>query len=101
MDTFTELESNNGSSVAEQAVNGACLADQNVVPMAPTTGFVVGDALCIDNTTTANSEYGRIKVVTVALLSVWWFAAALGQQPKQRHFAHCHSERCSEKLLYI
>ena len=53
-----------GASVGEEAVNGACVADQKVVPMASTTGFVVGDVVYIDNTTTANSEFGKIKVVT-------------------------------------
>lgn len=47
-----------GASVAEEAVNGTCLADQPVVPMASTTGFIAGDDVYIDNTTTANSEFG-------------------------------------------
>lgn len=52
-----------GSSVAEEAVNGACLADQADVPMASTTGFVVGDDVYIDNPTTADSEFGIVTTV--------------------------------------
>lgn len=53
-----------GSSVADQAVNGTCAADQNVIAMASTTGFVVNDIVYSDNGTVANSEFGRIKAVS-------------------------------------
>ena len=53
-----------GSSVGEEVVSGAALADQNVILMASTTNFAVGEAVFIENTTFANSEFGRIKVVT-------------------------------------
>ena len=58
------LTSQLGSSVAEEAVDGACLADQAVVPMASTTGFVVADDVYIDNTTAANSEFGIVEAVS-------------------------------------
>jgi len=54
-----------GASVADEAVSGTVLANQNVIAMASTTGFVVGDDVYIDNPTTAKSEFGKIKVVTV------------------------------------
>ncbi len=53
-----------GSSVGEEAVKDAALADQNVILMASTTNFSVGEAVFIENTTFENSEFGRIKVVT-------------------------------------
>lgn len=49
-----------GSSVADEAVDGTCLADQPVVPMASTTGFIASDDVYIDNTTTENSEFGVV-----------------------------------------
>lgn len=52
------------AAVTSQAVNGTCNAGQNVVAMASTTGMTVGDIVYIDNGTIANSEWGRIKVVT-------------------------------------
>lgn len=54
------LVSQLGTSVAEEAVNGACAAEQAVVPMASTTGFIASDDVYIDNTTTANSEFGVV-----------------------------------------
>lgn len=53
-----------GSSVASQAVNGTCTAGQAVVAMADTTGFAVGDIVFIENTTLANSEFGRVAAVS-------------------------------------
>lgn len=61
---LTVLTTNIGSSVADEAVSGTCAADQPVILMASTTGFVVGDIVYIDNTTTLNSEWGRIKAVS-------------------------------------
>lgn len=53
-----------GSSIATEAVSAAAAAGQAVIPMADTTGFAVGDIVYIDNPTTANSEFGRVAVVT-------------------------------------
>lgn len=52
------------AAVTSQAVNGTCASGQNVVAMTSTTGMGVGDIVYIDNGTIANSEWGRIKVVT-------------------------------------
>ncbi len=52
------------SAVTAQSVNGTCASGQNVVPMASTTGESVADIVYIDNGTIANSEWGRVKVVT-------------------------------------
>jgi hypothetical protein len=54
----------NIAAVGDEAVSGTCAAAQAVVAMASTTGFTVGDVVYIDNTTIANSEWGRIKTVT-------------------------------------
>lgn len=60
----TEFTSQLGSSVATEAVNGTCAAGQKVIPMASTTGFVAGDKIYTDNTTPANSEFGRVKTIS-------------------------------------
>ncbi len=52
------------AAVTSQAVNGTCASGQNVVAMASTTGETVADIVYIDNGTIANSEWGRVKVVT-------------------------------------
>jgi hypothetical protein len=54
----------NKATVGSEAVSGTCNAGQAVILMASTTGFVVGDIVFIDNSTIANSEWGRIKTVT-------------------------------------
>lgn len=53
-----------GSSVAEQAISGACLAGQKVIAMTDTTGFVAGDVVFIENTTMKLSEFSRVKVIS-------------------------------------
>ncbi len=53
-----------GTSLTAQAVNGTVASGQNVITMTSTTNFAVGDIIYIDNTTIANSEWGRVKTVT-------------------------------------
>lgn len=48
-----------------QATTGTNSAGQKVVGMAATAGFVPGQIVYIDNTTIANSEWGRIKSVVL------------------------------------
>ncbi len=52
------------AAVNTEAVSGTVSAGQNVITVASTTGYNVGDVVYIDNGTIANSEWGRIKVVT-------------------------------------
>lgn len=52
------------AAVTSEAVNGTCNSGQKVIAMTSTTGMTVGDIVYIDNTTIANSEWGRIAVVT-------------------------------------
>lgn len=52
------------AAVTSQAVSGTCSAGQNVIAMASTTGMSLGDYVYIDNGTIANSEWGKVKVVT-------------------------------------
>ena len=47
-----------------EALTGTVSAAQNVLTLASTTNLSVGDIIYIDNGTIANSEWGRIKVVT-------------------------------------
>lgn len=54
----------NIAAVGDEAVSGTCNAGQNVIAMASTTGFTVGDRVFIKNGTFGNSEFGIIKVVT-------------------------------------
>ena len=61
--TVTTIISNFGTANSV-AVNGTCSSGQAVVPMTSTTGMVVGGIVYIDNGTIANSEWGRIKIVT-------------------------------------
>ncbi len=62
---ITIFTSSLGTNVGSQAVNGAALAGQKVIPIAATANFVVGDIVYIKNTTISNSEFGRITVVTL------------------------------------
>lgn len=56
----------------QQSVNGTCASGQNVVAMTSTTGMSadwaatspIGNIVYIDNSTIANSEWGRVKLVT-------------------------------------
>ncbi len=58
------------AAVTSQAVNGTCNAGQNVVAMTATAGMnadplsAQGHIVYIDNTTIANAEFQRVKVVT-------------------------------------
>jgi hypothetical protein len=52
-----------GSSVADEAVSGTVAAGVRVVTVASTTGLAVGDVVYFDNSTVANSEWGRIKSI--------------------------------------
>mgnify|MGYP001615681251 CR=1 FL=1 len=61
---ITPFQTNLGASVADEAVNGTCASGQNVIPLAITTGFAVGDLVYVDNTTTGNSEFCRVVTVT-------------------------------------
>lgn len=54
----------NIAAVGSEAVSGTCNSGQKVIAMASTTGFTVGTSVFIDNGTIANSEWGRIAVVT-------------------------------------
>lgn len=62
---ITQFMSELGTNVGSQAVNGAALAGQKVIPIAATANFSVGDIVYIKNTTIANSEFGRITTVTL------------------------------------
>jgi len=52
-----------------EAVSGTVSAGTNVITVASTTNLTVGDIVYIDNTTIANSEWGRIKSI-VANVSI-------------------------------
>lgn len=52
------------AAAADEAVSGTCSAGQAVIGMAATAGFVVGSIIYIDNSTIANSEWGRVKAVS-------------------------------------
>lgn len=47
-----------------EAVSVTVAAGTNVITVASTTNLVVGDLLFIDNTTIANSEWGRMKALS-------------------------------------
>src|SRR3990167_6629810 len=51
------------AAVADEAVSGTVSAGTNVITVASTTGLAAGDIIFIDNTTIANSEWGRIKSI--------------------------------------
>ena len=53
------------AAVTSQAASGTVASGQNVIAMASTTGMTVGDIVYVDNTTIANSEWARVKVVTL------------------------------------
>lgn len=59
---FAELAST-FAAVEGEAVTGTVVAGQNVVTVASTTNLAAGDLIYIDNTTIANSEWGRIKSI--------------------------------------
>ena len=61
---ITQFTSMLGTSVGSEAVNGACVAGQKVIPLASTTGFTVGDIIYISNPVEANDEFARITIVT-------------------------------------
>lgn len=52
------------AAITAQSVNGTCNSGQNVIAMTSTSGETVADIVYIDNGTIANSEWGRVKVVT-------------------------------------
>ncbi len=54
------------AAVTSQPVNGTCNSGQKVVAMSTTTGMSVGDIVFIQNGTIANSEWGRVTVVTAS-----------------------------------
>lgn len=60
---LAEFQSNIALAESE-AVSGTVSAGTNVVTVASTTNLVVGDLIYIDNSTIANSEWGRIKAVS-------------------------------------
>ena len=41
-------------------VNGSCASGQPTIPMTSTTGFSVGGDIFVENTTAANSEFGKV-----------------------------------------
>lgn len=49
-----------------RAVTTSSSSGQNVISATTTTGLAIGDIIYIDNTTIANSEWHRIKIVTGA-----------------------------------
>ena len=60
---LVSLASGITAAVSEAIVTAA--ADQNVLLVASTTGFVVGDTvLCSDAGTPANSQFGRVKAIS-------------------------------------
>lgn len=61
--TVKTFETQLGSSVADQIVNGTVAAGATVITLADTTGFVRGDVIFIENTTPADSEWARIKSI--------------------------------------
>jgi hypothetical protein len=61
---ITQFTSALGTSVGSEAVNGACLANQKVIPMAATAGFTVGGIIYISNLVEGNDEWARVTVVT-------------------------------------
>lgn len=48
-----------------EAVSGVVAAGTNVITVASTTNLAAGDLIYIDNTTIANSEWGRIKSIVL------------------------------------
>jgi len=52
-------------AVEAEALTGTVAAGQNVLTLASTTNLTVGDLIYIDNPTIGNSEWGRIKAVSV------------------------------------
>lgn len=50
--------------VEGEAVSGTVNASQNVITVAATANLTAGDIIFIDNTTIANSEWGRIKSIS-------------------------------------
>ncbi len=62
---ITIFTSTLGTNVGSQTVNGTAAAEQNVIPIAATANFVVGDIVYIQNATEANSEFGRIIAVSL------------------------------------
>jgi len=61
----TTLSTQLGSSVATEAVNGVVAAGATVITVASTTGLVAGDVIYFEHTTPANSEWARIKAISV------------------------------------
>ncbi len=49
------------ATAESEAVSGTVSAGTNVITVASTTNLVKGDIVYVDNTTIANSEWGRIK----------------------------------------
>lgn len=63
--TITTFTSALGSSVAATTASVATsLAGQNVITVASTTGFAVGNYIYIENATIGNSEWARVTIVT-------------------------------------
>lgn len=52
------------AAVEGEALTGTVNAGQKVLTLASTTNLVAGDVIFIDNTTIANSEWGRIKSIS-------------------------------------
>jgi len=52
------------AAVEGEAVSGTVASGQNVVTVASTTNLTIGDVIFIENTTIANSEWGRIKSIS-------------------------------------
>lgn len=51
------------AAAADEAVSGTVSAGTNVITVASTTGLAAGDLVYIDNSTIANSEWGRVKSI--------------------------------------
>ncbi len=47
-----------------EAVSGSCLAGTPVIRVASTTNLTAGDVIFVDNSTIANSEWGRVKAIS-------------------------------------
>lgn len=54
-----------GTNIGSQTISSNASAGQNIVSIGATANFVVGDIVYIQNTTEANSEFGRIKAVSL------------------------------------
>lgn len=54
----------NFATASSQAVTTSSASGQKVISMTATAGMNVGDLVYIDNTTTGNSEWARVKLVT-------------------------------------